>query len=152
MMVVRIRRRFRRRFTAFFRVRQDYAADLTVVTGVAEDSLPHLLRNCADAPRAIGLPWPNPAASNEKPASLHWLARPSSKFSKPTGSARPMRFMHTSPANSMLPGRHSSATCPAQRPGTCMTSMPPAMGSICPSVKGWSMATDSNRSSKTACT
>jgi len=35
----------------------------------------------------------------------------------PTGSPRPMMFMHTSPANSIRPGRHSSATCPAQCPG-----------------------------------
>jgi hypothetical protein len=109
--------------------------------------LPHLLRNRVDASRAIGLPWPNPAASNESRASLRWLARPSSKLSKPTGSPSPMRFMHTSPANSIRPGRHSSATCPAQCPGVRMTSMPPAMGSIFPSVKGWSMATGSSRSS-----
>ena len=59
----------------------------------------------------------NPAASNERLATLRWLARPSFKLSKPMGSPRPMMFMHTSPANSIRPGRHSSATCPAQCPG-----------------------------------
>jgi hypothetical protein len=80
-------------------------------------SVPHLSPNRVDASRAIGAPWPNPTASNERLASLRWLARPSFKFSKPMGSPRPMTFMHTSPANSMRPGRHNSATCPAQCPG-----------------------------------
>jgi len=38
-------------------------------------SEPHLSRNRVDASRAIGAPWPNPAASNERLASLRWLAR-----------------------------------------------------------------------------
>src|SRR5215470_18539826 len=84
----------------------------------AGDLLHHLLRKREDASRAIGSPWPNPAASNERPASFLWLARPSSKLSKPTGSPRPMTFMHTSPAKSIRPECHSSATCPAQCPGT----------------------------------
>src|SRR5215472_13771113 len=62
----------------------------------AGDLLHHLLRKREDASRAIGLPWPNPAASNEKLASSRWLTRPSSKFSKPTGSPRPIMFVHTS--------------------------------------------------------
>src|SRR5215472_9849221 len=83
----------------------------------AGDFLPHLLQKRVDAPLIIGLPWPNPAASNDRLVSLRWLSRPSSKFSKPTGSPRPMRFVATSPENSIRPGRHSSATCPAQCPG-----------------------------------
>lgn len=43
----------------------------------ANDYLPHLSRKRADASRAIGVPWPNPAAANERLATLRWLARPS---------------------------------------------------------------------------
>src|ERR1700722_18418663 len=49
----------------------------------ARDFLHHLLRNRADASRTIGRHGRKPAASNERLASLRWLARPSSKFSKP---------------------------------------------------------------------
>ena len=69
----------------------------------AGDLLHHLLRKREDASRAIGSPWPNPAVSNERPATFLWLARPSSKLSKPIGSPRPMMFMQTSPANSISP-------------------------------------------------
>ena len=60
---------------------------------------------------------------------MRWLARPSSKLSKPTGSPR---FMQTSAANRMHPGGDSSATCPARCPGT--SSRPwakPPLGSHC---------------------
>jgi hypothetical protein len=85
----------------------DYAA---LLRGCEKTNIfsPRLSRKSIDASRAIGLPWPNPAAS---------LERPSSKLSKPTGSPSPMRLMHTSPATSFRPGRHSSATCSAQCPG-----------------------------------
>ena len=80
--------------------------------------LAYILRKRVDASRSRGFPWPNPAASNERLASLCWLIRPSSEFSKPTGSPRPMMFVHTSAANSIRPGCRSSATCPAQCPGS----------------------------------
>jgi hypothetical protein len=66
-------------------------------------SRPILLRNCTDASRAIGLPWPNLTASNERPASLRWLARPSSKFSKPTGSPRPKGLCIHRPRKAFVP-------------------------------------------------
>jgi hypothetical protein len=61
-----------------------------------------VLRKHVDTSRAIHSPWPNPTASKERPATLRWLARPSSRLSNPTGSPRPMMFMHSRPRKAFV--------------------------------------------------